>query len=200
VGDIAALVLDLDGVVRHFDPDHEADVCRRHGLEPGAIRDAVFASATTDAVITGRVTRDEWIATVGEEIGLPEAVAAWGRSPATVDEEVLAVVDEVRATGRPVVILTNGTSTIDEELVALDVVDRFDRIFNSAVIGHAKPDVRAFRHVLDALDLPGERVAFADDSPAKLVGAAELGMPTHAFTGAADLRAWLVALEVVESG
>lgn len=142
---IDALVLDLDGVVRHFDPDHEADVCRRHGLEPGAIRAAVFASAVTEAVIVGRVTRDEWIAAVGEETGMPGAVAAWGVSPATVDEDVLAVVDEVRATGRPVVILTNGTDAIDEELAALDVVHRFDGIFNSAVIGHAKPDVRAFR-------------------------------------------------------
>jgi HAD superfamily hydrolase (TIGR01509 family) len=197
VGDIDALVLDLDGVVRHFDADHEADVCRRHGLEPGAIRHAVFASATTDAVITGRVTRDEWIATVGEEIGLPDAVDAWGRSPASVDENVLAIVDEVRATGRPVVILTNGTSTIDEELAALDVVDRFDRIFNSAVIGHAKPDVRAFQHVLDELRLPGEQVAFADDSPSKLVGATELGMATLAFTDAAALRTWLTDLEVL---
>jgi glucose-1-phosphatase len=198
VGGIDALVLDLDGVVRHFDPDHEADVCRRHGLEPGTVRTAVFASATTEAVITGRVTRDEWLAAVGQETGMPEAVAAWGRTPATVDEAVLAVVDEVRATERPVVILTNGTDTIDEELAALDVVHRFDGIFNSAVIGHAKPDVRAFRHVLDALALPPERVAFADDSPSKLAGATALGMPALAFTDAASLRAWLVALDVLD--
>lgn len=195
---IDALVLDLDGVVRHFDADHEAAVCRRHGLEPGAVREAVFASAVTDAVITGRVTRDEWVAAVGEELGLPDAVEAWATSPATVDEDVLALVDQVRATGRRVVILTNGTDTIDEELAVLDVVHRFDRIFNSAVIGHAKPDVRAFRHVLDALGLPAERVAFADDSAAKLAGATELGMPALTFTDAAGLRAWLVALEVLD--
>ena len=64
------------------------------------------------------------------------------------------------------------------------------------MIGHAKPDVRAFRHVLDALGLPGEEVAFADDSPSKLVGAAALGMPTLAFTDAAALRAWLVTATI----
>lgn len=198
MGGIAALVLDLDGVVRHFDPDHEADLCRRHGVEPGAIRTAVFASAVTEAVIIGQVTREEWIAAVGEETGMPEAVAAWGASPATVDEAVLAVVDEVRATGRRVVILTNGTDTIDEELAALGVAPRFDGVFNSAVIGHAKPDVRAFRHVLAALGLPPGAVAFADDSPAKLAGATELGMPALAFTDAVSLRAWLVTLEVLD--
>lgn len=198
MGGIDALVLDLDGVVRHFDADHEADLCRRHGLEPGAIREVVLTSAVTEAAITGRVTRGEWIAAVGEELGIPEAVAAWGASPATVDEAVLAVVDEVRATGRPVVILTNGTDTIDEELAALDVAHRFDGVFNSAVIGHAKPDRRAFAHVCTALDLPPERVAFADDSPAKLAGAAALGMAAVVFTDAATLRAWLVTLEVLE--
>jgi len=199
VGDVGALVLDLDGVVRHFDRDHEADVCRRHGLEPGALRTAVFASEHTDAAITGRLTRDQWLAAVGEEIGRPEAVRAWGSGPATVDVDVLAVVDEVRATGRPVVILTNGTDTIDEELAALDVAHRFDAVFNSAVIGHAKPDVRAFRHVVAELGLPPARVAFADDSPAKLAGAAELGMPVLAFTDAPALRTWLVALDVLET-
>lgn len=107
---IDALGLDLDGVVRHFDPGHEAELCRRHGLAPGAIREAVFASTITESVITGRVTRDEWIAAVGEEIGLPEAVEEWGRPPASVDEDVLVVVDEVRATGRTVVILAYGDS------------------------------------------------------------------------------------------
>jgi glucose-1-phosphatase len=197
VGGIDALVLDLDGVVRHFDAGYEAELCERFGLEAGAIAAAAYAPELLQPVITGATTKDQWIAAVGAALGRPEAAEAWGRSPTTVDEDVLAIVDEVRATGRPVAILTNGTSTIDEELAALDVVHRFDRIFNSAVIGHAKPDVRAFRHVLDALDRPGERVAFADDSPAKLAGATELGMATLAFTDATSLRSWLVALEVL---
>ena len=197
VSGIDALVLDLDGVVRHFDPNHEAELCRRHGLEPGAIAAAAYAPERLQPVITGRTTKAEWIAAVGQALGVPEAAEAWGRSPTRLDDDVLAVVDEVRATGRRVVILTNGTDTIDEELAALDVARRFDAVFNSAVIGHAKPDVRAFRHVLDALDLPPARVAFADDSPAKLAGAGELGMPALAFVDAASLRAWLVALEVL---
>jgi putative hydrolase of the HAD superfamily len=194
---IDALVLDLDGVVRHFDAGFEEELCRRHGLAPGAIAAAAYAPELLGPVITGRTTKEEWITAVGEALGLPEAAAAWGDSPATVDDAVLAVVDEVRATGRPVAILTNGTTTIDEELAALDVAHRFDHVFNSAVIGHAKPAVRAFRHVLDALALPPDRVAFADDSPAKLAGATELGMPTLAFTDAPALRAWLADLGVL---
>lgn len=197
MSDIDALVLDLDGVVRHFDPAHEADLCRRHGLEPGSIAAAAYAPERLQPVITGATTKDEWLAAVGEAIGAPDAAAAWGRSPTTLDHDVLAVVDEVRATGRPVVILTNGTDTIDDELAALDVAHRFDAVYNSAVIGHAKPDRRAFAHVCDELGLPPARVAFADDSPAKLAGATELGMAALAFTDAPALRAWLVALDVL---
>jgi HAD superfamily hydrolase (TIGR01509 family) len=194
---IEALVLDLDGVVRHFDAAHEAELCRRHGLEPGSIAAAAYRPDLLDPVITGRTTKAEWIAAVGEVLGRPEAAEAWGASPTTVDHAVLGVVDDVRATGRPVVVLTNGTDTIDAELAALDLVHRFDGIFNSAVIGHAKPDPRAFAHVCEELGLAPERVAFADDSPAKLAGATELGMTALVFTDAGSLRAWLVALDVL---
>lgn len=69
-------------------------------------------------------------------------------------------------------------------------------MFNSADIGHAKPDVQAFRHVAAALDLPPEEVFFLDDSPGKLSGARALGMTTHHFTGVAALRAVLHAAGV----
>ena len=48
--------------------------------------------------------------------------------------------------------------------------------------------------MLDVLDLPGEAVFFTDDSPAKLAGAVEVGMATHAFVGRDDLRQELVRI------
>lgn len=60
-----------------------------------------------------------------------------------------------------------------------------------SVIGYAKPDVRAFRHAVDALGLAPESVFFTDDSAAKLAGAVALGMPAHRFTDVPALRAAL---------
>ena len=40
---IEAIVLDLDGVIRHFDPDHPTRVERQHGLPPGSLVTAAFA-------------------------------------------------------------------------------------------------------------------------------------------------------------
>lgn len=192
-----ALLVDLDGVVRHFDPAFVADLERRHGLAAGAILAAAFEEELLARVTTGRITRAEWVATVGSAIGDPEAAEAWGSMPASVDEQVLGIVDDVRAAGGPVAVLTNGTDTIPAELAALGITDRFDAVFNSAEIGHTKPDARAFAHACEALGLPPGRVAFTDDSPAKLAGAVALGMPAHHFTGAPDLRAWLVDLQVL---
>jgi len=105
---------------------------------------------------------------------------------------VLALADELRARGRTVAVLTNGTDTIPAEVADQGIACRVDHVFNSAEIGHAKPDARAFTHVLEALDLTGPEVFFTDDSPPKLAGAVEVGMRAHAFVGLPQLRAALV--------
>ncbi|MFJ3382045.1 HAD-IA family hydrolase [Curtobacterium sp. NPDC090217] len=93
--------------------------------------------------------------------------------------------------------LTNGTDAVPDEVASFGLLDHVDAVFNSADIGFVKPDVRAFRHVLDALDLDGSEVFFTDDSERKLTGAAELGMATHHFTGVDGLRTALSAQGVL---
>jgi putative hydrolase of the HAD superfamily len=101
---------------------------------------------------------------------------------------VLAIADALRAAGIRTAILTNGTDTIPAEAAELGLTAHFDAIFNSAEIGWAKPDARAFRHVLDALGLEASEVFFTDDSAGKLAGAEEVGMMTHHFVSAEGLR------------
>jgi glucose-1-phosphatase len=190
---IRAVLFDLDGVVRHFDPDHVAAIERRHGIAAGAIEAFAFSSPVIELVTTGRIRRSDWIDAIGAHLDDPEAAAAWDAQPFRVDAAVLELVGELRAAGVLVAILTNGTDTVPAELASVGVLDRFDAVFNSATIGVAKPDVRAFQHVLDALGVAAEECFFTDDSPTKLVGADRLGMPTHHFTGVAALRAALDA-------
>jgi len=194
---IRAVLFDLDGVIRHFDPELVAAVERHHGLAPGALQEAAFAEPTLTEVITGRITREAWITGIGDAIGVPEAALEWGAQPPQVDPEMLGLADDLRARGLTVAVLTNGTDTIPLEVEQQGIAGRVDHVFNSAAIGHAKPDARAFRHVLDALDLPGPAVFFTDDSPAKLAGAVEVGMPSHTFVGVTALRRELAGLEVL---
>ena len=158
---IRAVLFDLDGVVRHF--HHDPGLEARYGLADGVVARTAFAAPLIDAVTTGRLTRDEWIVRVGETVGSAAAAREWGSTPFTADPAMLALVDEVRSRGLTCAILTNGTDTIAEELRDSGIGTHFDQVFNSADIGHAKPDVRVFRHVAMALRLPPEDVFFIDD-------------------------------------
>lgn len=91
---IRAVVFDLDGVLRHFAPEHVAEIEADHGLLAGSIHAAAFAPALLDPVITGRVRRADWVRCVGERIGCPAAAARWGRVPSTPDAGMLALSDD----------------------------------------------------------------------------------------------------------
>lgn len=188
---IRVVLFDLDGVIRHFDARNTATIERRYDLAPGDIERIAFARPLIDEVTTGRITRAEWVRRIGARVGTA-AAEEWSAQPAMIDDGVLELIDDVRETGIRTAVLTNGTDTIPAEIAAHGIASRFDAVFNSAEIGYAKPETRAFRHVLDALDVKAAEVFFTDDSASKLVGAQTLSMHTHHYRGVDDLRARLV--------
>jgi len=150
---ITTVLLDLDGVVRHFDAEYVSRVEASAGLADGAILGAAFETDLLHSVVTGRITRAEWALEVGRRISNPRAAQDWLAGPAVVDEELMVVVAELRDGGVPVAVLTNGTDTIPAEMIELGLADRFDAIFSTSDIGFAKPDRRAFEHACDRLDV-----------------------------------------------
>ena len=196
---ISTVLLDLDGVIRHFDPDHVAGVERRHGLPPGSLVTAAFEFALLNQVITGRITRVRWIDQIGLAVSCPAAAEEWlagrgGTQRGEIDWELVELVDQLRASGIAVAILTNGTDTIPEEMGGLGLSQRFDGIFNSAQIGFAKPDRRVFESVCRSLGVQPSAVFFTDDSPSKLTGANEIGMTTRTFIDLPTFRRHLSEL------
>lgn len=131
---IRAVLFDLDGVIRHFDPEHVADIERRNGLVAGTIEGIAFSSPLIEAVTTGRITRADWVHRVGELAGNAGAAEEWGRQATRVDQEVLELADEVRRWGLTAAVRTNGTDTMPAEVAALGLGSHFDAIFNSADI------------------------------------------------------------------
>lgn len=186
---IRTVLFDLDGVIRHFEPEVTAAIERRHRITPGTIAQIVFTSDSVERLTTGRLRRADWIIALGEELDNHEAAREWGAQRARVDPEMLALAGELADAGIRTSILTNGTDTIPAEAAELGLDACFAPIFNTAEIGFAKPDARAFTHVLDALGCAPEDVLFTDDTHANIVSAAELGIHTHHFRDAASLRA-----------
>ncbi len=185
---LTTVLLDLDGVIRHFDQAHLATVEANHGLAAGTILQTAFAPKLLQPVITGRMGRTAWAEEVGRRIGVMDAAMDWMAAPGTTDGEMLAEVDTLRAAGVVVAILTNGTDAIPAEMRDLGLDVRFDAIFNSADIGVAKPDRRVFQAVCDALAVEPAEVFFTDDSASKLAGAVELGMAARLFEGVESFR------------
>lgn len=93
---IEAVVFDLDGVVRHFDRDHLAEVERAHGLAPGELIQVAFERDLLNEVTTGRITRAEWGERVGEQLASQLAARAWLSDRGEVDCDLLEVIDAVR--------------------------------------------------------------------------------------------------------
>lgn len=193
---ITTVLLDLDGVVRHFDPAHAAAVEATYGLDVGCLNAAGFESGLIQQLITGRITRAEWGDQVGERVGSVEAARAWLVDIGTVDPEILAVVDELRSAGLVVAILTNGTDTIPSEMITLGLAERFDRIFNTSEIGYAKADARSFAYVCQALEVEPASVFFTDDSQSNLGPASSLGMTARLFEGVPAFRTHLTELGI----
>lgn len=191
---LTTVLLDLDGVIRHFDPEHVAGVEHRHGLRPGSLTETAFEPDLLERVITGRMRRSEWVGEVGRRVKHPAAAEEWMSERGTVDATMMAEVGKLQSRGYVVAVLTNGTDTIAEEMESLGLDVRFDAIFNSAELGVAKPDRRAFELVAAALDVAPTEVFFTDDSQAKLRGAIELGMTARRFVGIDGFRQHLVEL------
>ncbi len=202
---IRAVVFDLDGVIRHFDPEHRAGVEQRHGLEAGLLGRVAFAPDLGHAAVTGGITRKEWVHKIGEAVGAPEAAKEWlEQSVWSIDPDMVDLIDRLRGqpeaaatvssvsavgSGLQVCLLTNGTDEIPAELAAAGIEDRFDRIFNTADIGVAKPAREIYDHVATTLSVAPHEIFFTDDSAANIDGAQAAGWRGHHFAGWADLEA-----------
>ena len=186
-----ALLLDLDGVIRHFDQQDLARIEQRHGLEPGSILETAFAPELLVPATTGEMSRPEWAATVGDRVGSLQAAAEWEASAAVVDWDLIELVRSARDAGVAAAILTNGTSSIHSELTDLGINHEFDFVFNSFDIGFAKPDHRVFQHVVQRLRVPSGEVTYLDDTRGHVTAAVELGIDAHHFEGIHSLRSVL---------
>ncbi|SBT53141.1 HAD family hydrolase [Micromonospora auratinigra] len=197
-----ALLVDFDGVLRHWDPAVAAGVEREYGLTEGVLGEIAMSWGLLQPVLTGRVSHAEWMSSVADaltpSVGDPEraraAVDQWQRYRGEVDPDVLAFVREVRAAGIRVGLGTNATDQLDADLAALGLTDELDVVVNSSVVGVHKPAKEYFQAACEALATPPARVFFVDDEDRAVAGARVAGLSAHRWSGPADLRYLRAAL------
>jgi putative hydrolase of the HAD superfamily len=191
-----ALLLDLDGVLRWWDPAVPAAVEAEYGLPPGVLSEALFRPDRLRAAVLGKVKHADWIAQVIDEVGDAAAVAQWQAYRGEVRQPVLDLVRDVRAAGVPVALVTNATDQLDADLGTLGLAGEIDAVANSSVLGVAKPSAEFFVAAAGLLDTPPAQCLLLDDSARFVAGARAAGLSAHRYAGPDDLRYVRVALGV----
>lgn len=193
---VACLIVDLDGVVRTWDPSIMTEAEAAHGLQPGTLAAVAFHPDLLGPAIVGQIDDSAWRSATAahllERFGVDghDVVDRWSAANGEVDVAVLDRLREQRLT-RQVVLLTNATTRLRRDLDALGLVHEFDKIYSSSELGWAKPAPEIFEAALGDLRLAPHRVAFVDDSAENVAVANSLGLMSHHFTSVEGLTAFL---------
>lgn len=190
------LLLDLDGVLRIWDPDLTDAVELAHGLPAGTLNLTAFAPHRLMPALTGAVDDQAWRASVAEAIATEHGEAAhvavedWMVPVGTVDPEVLDIVRAARPRLQ-VVLFSNATSRLGDDVARLGLTDEVDAVVSSADIGLAKPDPDVFSRIALANRLMFSEIAFVDRSAENVATAEILGIRSHLYADVGGLRTFV---------
>jgi putative hydrolase of the HAD superfamily len=191
-----ALLIDLDGVIRKW---HSSDdsIEVTYGLPIGSMRETAFSPELAQPAITGAISDEEWRARIAEKLShkfgavrAVDAVTEWTSHPGTVDETTLSLLSACHSSLR-LVLVTNATSRLPHDLLALGLSEHFHAVVNSSQVGVAKPSKELFRVALERSGATAAQALFIDDTAANVESASSLGILSHAFAGHQGMSAFL---------
>lgn len=196
---VDGVIIDLDGVIRHWDPEHVPAVERRLGLPAGTLGPIAFEEDRLARAMDGRLRYDEWCREIGAAAAAAHGVdaqavaAAWAESGWDIDLTVVDLVAAVRSRV-PVALLSNASTNLLADLERSGIDDAFDAVVSSADIRAAKPTRAAFEAAADAIGVPLTRCLFVDDTPGHVSAARAMDVRAEVFTDVDGLREVLVEL------
>jgi transcription antitermination factor NusB len=191
----AALLVDMDGVIRHW--DNVGGVDEALGLEPGTFAEVAMGPDSVRRANDGTLTHQEWRAEVAARLATQhgcdaDAVqAAWRDDAFHIDAEVVALVRAVRERGTPVACVSNATTNLIPDLEGRGIADCFDVVVNSSEVRVMKPDAGIYLRAAEQLGIDADSCLFVDDRPANVRGALGTGMPACRFTSTDRFEATL---------
>ncbi len=196
-----ALLIDLDGVLRRWDPAPMIAVELKYGLQPAALLEVSMAWDLYRPAVAGELTDAEWMELVANRLPIdPQAakaaVAEWQSYRGEVDPEALAFVREVRAAGRPVALGTNATDRLRGDLETLGLADEFDVVVNSSEQKTHKPAPEFFQRACQLLQVVPKYVLFVDDDDRAIRGARSAGLAAYRWSGPQHLPYLAKALDL----
>ncbi len=193
-GKISLILFDFDGLFRHFDPQLRAQVEADFDLLSGSIYSAAFIEQDYVEVAKGLLNKQQWINKTADILGCYEAAKLVLSEVGEVDNNMVALLEDVKQAGFTTALLTNSTDTIDQELKDFGLSESFDYLFTTHKIGFAKPEPEVFKHVCTETQHSPDEIFFTDDLQVNIDGARAFGLTAELFTSPENLRATLEKL------
>ncbi|WP_030044433.1 HAD family hydrolase, partial [Streptomyces resistomycificus] len=146
-----AVLCDVDNVIRFYDSSRLHALERAAGLAEGTTMKVAFAPERDLPLLLGRIDAQEWVRSIAETLTgqVPEPTAwelgaALLESPFHANDEVVALLRRARV-HVPLVLVTNATLRLEDDLTSLGLADLADHVVSSARVGLAKPDPCIYR-------------------------------------------------------
>jgi 2-haloacid dehalogenase len=187
---VDAVVFDLGNVLIEWDP--------RRVVSAAFVENCDFAgwNAELDRGVSFDDVEKMWCATYPDYAAEVHAFRArWFETLGAIDEEVVAIVRELRAKGVGVFGLTNSSpENAPRSPDVQRVFAELDGVVVSGDVGLINPDRAIFDLTEARFALNPARTWFVDDNAANVAGAAACGWNAVLFTDAATLRGHLAQL------
>lgn len=150
----------------------------------------------------GEVTWEELWSLVLTELGQPEKVQEIMKisqefNADSLNQDVLGLVDKLRALGYKVGLLSNNTREKAVMMREKGLDKHFDVFHISAETALVKPEPEAFRHLADELDIEISELVFIDDSEKSLSTSRECGFTPILFESYEQLENELIKLGIL---
>ncbi|MFC6354859.1 HAD family hydrolase [Luethyella okanaganae] len=112
----------------------------------------------------------------------------------SINIDTTQIIDGLAAGGTRLALLSNAGRDFASFFRFGSLGPLFEHVFVSGELGLVKPDAAIYEHVLDQLGIVATQMVFVDNRPANVRGAEALGITTHLFTSAGELRRFLTEL------
>jgi len=133
----------------------------------------------------GLITENEYWNYVRKELDVKytnEEIFKILKDSYSIDENVVAVVKQIKKLGYIACICSNNFETRIRELNAkFDFLKDFDVQILSYKVGVTKPDKKIFEELVKSSGVNPNEIIYSDDSPEKLLGAKELGINVFVY-------------------
>lgn len=190
---VKAVVLDMDGVIRHLDVEYAERVAQTIGFSLDELMDLLWDNDAAQELLCGRSTPDVWWEQVQKLDVRLEGVSQdliWDEVlvKSFIDRDVIEFIGGV--SGHLVTCILSNCTKEGKIKILRDIGEDspFDFILSSSDFGATKPAPEVYHGMLETIGVKAEDCILFDDRPPNVDGAKAVGIQAYLFEGIEQLK------------